>query len=574
MNLGSLPHSERGLHGKSHSWLDDKTIRLCCVSWLDTKKQYRAKHPKCPKRHWLAADFKDHVDEVLANMNISDQPPATICLRTAMNWLNKLGYHFQGVNTFGAYTDKHDDKAVAAYRNDVYIPAMREMLKQCEVWITVTDENGTVCVLADEYQLANGDCIPQDRRHVHTDFRDSPGFKPFVLGVHDESTVHVHDTQKTSWEPEGEIRMKIKSSGSGIMISEIIFEKCRYLACDDTEWATFCAFDTFKPNGHTHCTSWAEVRIVDGTRTRYEDYPLFLVDGQTEPPRASLLLFEYGKSKAGYFTTEHFVRNQFAALMLFEFLFPENRLFAVYDNATIHRSRGNDSLDASVMNLSPGGRQRKQRDTMYKDKTGVDVVQRLVTDSNVAKGLLQILSERGETWVKKPSKPQAVAMLNKYDDFKDQSSWIERIFNVSACGHRMLFAPKCHPELQYPIESSWAKMKGHIRRRCKHTLPSLRENIIAALQPDNIPLTLVQKWFRKMRDYMAAYEDGATGKTADKKVKQYRSHRQCFDKTPAGGSYLPEPIRLVERDSIIDLTEPPSVEMVASAAEHLGEIGM
>ncbi len=81
----------------------------------------------------------------------------------------------------------------------------------------------------------------------------------------------------------------------------------------------------------------------------------------------------------------------------------------------------------------------------------------------------------------------------------------------------------------------------------------------------NIPLTLVQKWFRKMRDYMAAYEDGATGKTADKKVKQYRpgSHRQCFDKTPAGGSYLPEPIRLVECDSItgiIDLTEPPSVK--------------
>ena len=106
----------------------------------------------------------------------------------------------------------------------------------------------------------------------------------------------------------------------------------------------------------------------------------------------------------------------------------------------------------------------------------------------------------------------------------------------------MLFAPKCHPELQCPIESSWAKMKDHIRRRCKHTRPSLRENIIAALQPDNIPLTLVQRWFRKMRDYMAAYEDGATGKTADKKVKQYRSHRQCFDKTPAGGSNLPEPI--------------------------------
>ena len=103
------------------------------------------------------------------------------------------------------------------------------------------------------------------------------------------------------------------------------------------------------------------------------------------------------------------------------------------------------------------------------------------------------------------------------------------------------------------------RLTSHFPPRCSlHTLPSLRESTIAALQPDNIPLTLVQKWFRKMRGYMAAYEDGATGKTADKKVRQYRSHRQCFDKTPAGGSYLPEPIRLVERDSIIDLTELPN----------------
>jgi hypothetical protein len=94
--------------------------------------------------------------------------------------------------------------------------------------------------------------------------------------------------------------------------------------------------------------------------------------------------------------------------------------------------------------------------------------------------------------------------------------------------------------------------------------------IIAALEPENIPLTLMQKWFRKMRDYMAAYEAGATGATADKAVKQYKSHRQCFDKTPAGGSFIPEVTRLVLRsDSIIDLTAViPTVEMVESAARE------
>ncbi len=66
-----------------------------------------------------------------------------------------------------------------------------------------------------------------------------------------------------------------------------------------------------------------------------------------------------------------------------------------------------------------------------------------------------------------------------------------------------------------------------------------------------------------------------TRRPPDKKAKHYRSHRQCFDKTPAGGSYLPEPIRLVERDSIIDLVNRAAeCQMVASAAEHLGETGM
>jgi hypothetical protein len=68
---------------------------------------------------------------------------------------------------------------------------------------------------------------------------------------------------------------------------------------------------------------------------------------------------------------------------------------------------------------------------------------------------------------------------------------------------------------------------------------------------------------------MVAYEAGADGKTADKTVKQYKSHRKCFDKTPAGASFISEPTRIVMRsedDSIIDLTVViPTVEMVETA---------
>ena len=45
-------------------------------------------------------------------------------------------------------------------------------------------------------------------------------------------------------------------------------------------------------------------------------------------------------------------------------------------------------------------------------------------------------------------------------------------------------------------------------------------------------------------------------------VRRCKSHRQCLDNTPAGAPYyLPEPTKLVERDSAIDLTELPSVEL-------------
>ena len=78
----------------------------------------------------------------------------------------------------------------------------------------------------------------------------------------------------------------------------------------------------------------------------------------------------------------HFVRSQFAALMLFEFLFlyPDSRFFAVYDNATVLCSKGAYALGASIMSLSPGGKQRKQRDTTYTvtNLTGEKVKQSLV----------------------------------------------------------------------------------------------------------------------------------------------------------------------------------------------------
>ena len=73
--------------------------------------------------------------------------------------------------------------------------------------------------------------------------------------------------------------------------------------------------------------------------------------------------------------------------MLFEFLFPYLRHCAVYDNATVHRSKGSQTLDASLRDRSPSGEQRKQRDTTYSHfTTGEKVKQSSVNEHDVAKG--------------------------------------------------------------------------------------------------------------------------------------------------------------------------------------------
>ena len=59
----------------------------------------------------------------------------------------------------------------------------------------------------------------------------------------------------------------------------------------------------------------------------------------------SLLMFEYGKSKEGYYDTTEFIRQQFRVILMFEFLCPDNRLLETVDNSTVHRGRSPLGID-------------------------------------------------------------------------------------------------------------------------------------------------------------------------------------------------------------------------------------
>ena len=112
-----------------------------------------------------------------------------------------------------------------------------------------------------------------------------------------------------------------------------------------------------------------------------------------------------------------------------------------------------------------------------------------------------------------------VEILEEYDDFSQDDFWLDRIFAARPAGHVCIFAPKCHPELQGAIEMAWARIKFYCARHSNHTLDGLQKAIPGAFSEANISLDLVQKWFRKSRDYMTVYKQGATGQSADKAQK-------------------------------------------------------
>jgi len=206
--------------------------------------------------------------------------------------------------------------------------------------------------------------------------------------------------------------------------------------------------------------------------------------------------------------------------MIFEFKYPAYRACSVFDNSPVHKARGASGLSASDMNLKPGGAQPHQRDTEYTDHGNLHGrgAEKKYRKAIGQKGLRSVLSERGVN-VGTKTKKELVEILEKYDDFSKDDFWLDRIFAARPVGHVCIFAPKCHPELQGPIEMCWARVKYYCARHSNHTLVGLQAAIPGAFSADNISLYLVQKWFRKGRDYMTVYKQGATGQSADKAQK-------------------------------------------------------
>ena len=132
-------------------------------------------------------------------------------------------------------------------------------------------------------------------------------------------------------------------------------------------------------------------------------------------------LFEYGAAREGYWTGAKFMTQIERAVQIAEYKYPlaMHTLVWLFDQSSCHRAYAPDALNVANMNVKPGGAQALMRDTIWNGKK-----QTLIDENGVAKGMKQVLEERGIN----PSTllgPDMKIILSNHDDFKNV---VERFF--------------------------------------------------------------------------------------------------------------------------------------------------
>ena len=394
---------------------------------------------------------------LLPSHNLPPELPRHISVRTATRWLIRLGFRPTS-HKKGAFVDGHERDDVVTYRRDFL-----QQLKQ----------------LKDAHRPPP----PCSDERAATPPATAETMKKLVLIYHDESIFNSSEGQSWMWAAEDMVVLRPKTKGSGIMVSDFIDQYSGFLRLTEEEQALSRASDPHFP---------AEARA----------------------------LLEYGAEREGYWTGEKFMKNVEDAARIAEFKYPSDKFTItwLFDHSSCHRAFAEDALNAKRMNVRPGGRQPRMRDTTWAGQP-----QKLVDDNGVPKGLSKVLEERGINTERMLADDMRVVLAN-HEDFRTEKTLVEHFLQQR--GHTVFFVPKFHCELN-PIERVWGQAKVYSRKHTNFTLVRLRSIVRPAL--DSVSPDLIRKFFRKAQDYERAYIEGKeSGKELEQAVKVYKSHRRIF----------------------------------------------
>ena len=316
--------------------------------------------------------------------------------------------------------------------------------------------------------------------------------KEIVLVTHDECIFYSNDGKRGIWAKSGELPLRKKGNGRSIMVSEFLTEAHGRLCLSDEQ----------------------------------------VFDHRNIPKEARVYL-QPGKNQEGYWTSEHLINQvETKAIPIFEAIFPNCIGLFAFDNSSNHAAFKSDALVASKMNLKPGGKQPKMKDTVFGSN---NQRQSMVNENGEPKGMKQVLIERG-LWeeglhadcqlckdkIDDITRTDCCArrILSLQPDFLAQKSALEEV--IIEAGHKCIFYPKFHCELNF-IERYWGAAKRFTRENCDYSWSGLQKTVPVGLNSVNV--ITIRKFARKAWRYMDLYKNGITGKLAEYAAKKYKSHR-------------------------------------------------
>ncbi|PKB95594.1 hypothetical protein RhiirA5_302831, partial [Rhizophagus irregularis] len=369
----------------------------------------------------------------------------------------------------GVYVDGHERPDVIAYRSKF----LEQMASYEKLMPKFEDDNLEIQINPNL----------QENEHLH------------ILVTHDETTFHSNDGRQSGWASHGEQPLRKKGKERSIHVSDFLCETIGRLQLSEEQKLSEVA------NNIPY-----EARVIMNPETNYD----------------------------GWWNVELLVQQVVdCAIPIFEATHPGAVAVFAFDNFTSHGAFSSDALIASHMNVGPGGKQPKMRNTIFNGN-----VQFMNFPDNhpeeslrgKQKGMKQILYERqlltpglkGFCKNKETIDNQCCMqhILENQPDFLAQKCMIQEI--IESKGHKVIFYPKFHCELNY-IEMYWSATKRYSRNNCNYTWNGLQQVVPVAL--DHVSLLEIKAFARKSFRYMDAYRKELNVKQAEYAVKKYKRHR-------------------------------------------------
>ena len=472
-----FPQEPRGGKRQDASFLDNEDVFLACRTWLISQEL-----GTISPNDFLNAVNQEILPRLLTTM---DRP---IARSTAYLWLPRLGFHRHETRK-GLYVDGHERPDVISYRQEVFLPLMKELLSYTVQY--EEDEAGT----------------------WHTIQPSLPtGVQLHVMYFHDESCFHGHDYKKRLWLADSQQKMPGKSKGRLIHISEFI-----------------------GPEGR--------IRVPN-------DKGIFIPDDLNLDARQTIYP---GSNGDPWWDTKQLLVQVTRTLDIFEKKHPNCVAVLIFDQSSAHASHGEGALNAFAMNKSPGGVEKGKikaygRDTYFPPECTIlelqgtiQVLWQLNKDGEKEpKGVEQILIERGCNIAglrfKCPKEAKCTALLkypppieqkcclarilSNHQDFFEEKSQIEEL--IMERGHKAVFLPKFHCEIN-PIEMYWGYSKTRYRQVKKASFPDAKVKVVEALEACSIDI--IRRFCNRTFRWMDAYRQGLTIKQAAWCVKKQKGHR-------------------------------------------------